>query len=345
MGDAPREIPKFESLGALIAFRDDAALLAFLAEGVNFEFDTIGASREGRALWGVECGRGERKVSVIAGCHADEPAGPMTAQSLPMLLEAYAPELLDRFTFRIVPQMNPDGAARNRPWFRKSLDLALYLEHVIRELPGDDIEFGFGDDADTRPECRAAQEFLRDGGPYTAHYSLHGMGFAEGAWCLIAPEWAERSAPYRDAFAAFCTANQMPLHDIDRHGEKGFERIAPGFCTTPNSQAMRDFFLAQNNAAMAAKFRPSSMEWIASLGGEPLRIVSEMPLFQVGLRTENLDDPVGARLREELSGVRAGVGNLGDVIAAYRIMPLPFEVQVRAQFAMIVLSLETLFAD
>ncbi|MCB1036024.1 MAG: peptidase, partial [Acidobacteria bacterium] len=53
----------------------------------------------------------------------------------------------------------------------------------------------------------------------------------------------------------------------------------PGFCTRPDSRAMAAFFIARGDAETAALFRPSSMELVRSLGGDPLTLVSEMPLF------------------------------------------------------------------
>jgi hypothetical protein len=70
----------------------------------------------------------------------------------------------------IVPHVNPDGEVRNASWSETTLpavdhrgrtdrvfDLALYLRHVVRERPGDDLEFGFpysADDRGARPESR-----------------------------------------------------------------------------------------------------------------------------------------------------------------------------------------------
>ena len=73
----------------------------------------------------------------------------------------------------------------------------------------------------------------------------------------------------------------MGLHDWDRKGEKGFFRIAPGFCTTPTSTAMKQHFENLSEPREAEKFLPSSMEFVSSLGDAPLCMVSEIPLFLV----------------------------------------------------------------
>lgn len=69
------------------------------------------------------------------------------------------------------------------------------------------------------------------------------------------------------------------LLDWDRHGDKGFRRIDEGFSTRPDSVAMRRHFRELDDEETAALFRPSSMELVRSLGGDPLTFVSEMPLF------------------------------------------------------------------
>ena len=330
----------------LLSFRDDEALRAHLGGLEEAEVDVIGTSREGRDLYGVRFGAGERHVSVIAGCHADEPVGPMTAQALPAILRREFPELLERHVFHVVPQMNPDGAARNRPWFAHPPGLAAYLQHAVRELPGDDIEFGFGDGDAARPECRAAQDFLAPAAPFAAHFSLHGMAFAEGAWCLICPEWTDRAAKYMDDVTGLCARLEVPLHDVDRKGEKGFNRLREGFSTTPNSIAMKEFFMERNDAATAGRFMPTSMEWIRSSGGDPLCVVTELPLFLVGKRSPNLEEPIKAELRDDLTKARALSADelpaaLREIAAKYAISPMPVETQVRLQVAMIVLGLMT----
>jgi hypothetical protein len=290
----------------------------------------------------VRCGKGNRHVSIIAGCHADEPAGPMTAQALPLLLNVHFPELLERYTFFIVPQINLDGAARNRAWFQNPPDFQAYFSHAVREAPGDDVEFGFAKAPAVRPECQAVMDFLAPRAPFRFHCSLHGMPFAEGAWFLICQEWAALTVNLRDGLTELCERMAIPLHDIDRQGDKGFHRIAPGFCTTPHSAGMRKHFLEAGDAETAGRFLPSSMEFVSSLGGAPLCMVSEMPLFLVGARVPGPGGSAFARLKEALDAIRSGhetAKGVDGLIAEYAVTPVPFEAQIRLQFAMIVLGL------
>lgn len=271
------------------------------ASGVRFESHRIGESREGRELWGMILGRGARAVSIVAGAHADEPVGPVTALEFArwLALGEESRDLVESHTFRICPQINPDGAEANSRWFRDPLDPVIYFENVRRESPGDDIEFGYPRDAReaaeadaaVRPENVAVARFLAAGGPFCFHATLHGMGFAEGAWFLINREWAERSAPLRERLTRVADELGLGFHDIDRRGEKGFTRIARGYCTTPASDAMRSFFLERADPVTAGLFRPSSMEFVRSLGGDPLLMVSELPLFRIHALYDWPSDP------------------------------------------------------
>jgi hypothetical protein len=264
----------------------------------------LGRSRRGRPLLGYRLGTGPLRVSLVAGCHADEPVGPAMLRRLVAWLAAQGPRApaLARVAWRVVPHANPDGALANAAWPRRTVaverptgdadrgfELLAYLEGAVREPPGDDVEFGFprpagGDpalDPAARPENRALAAFLAEAAPLHLHASFHGMAFATGPWFLLEPTWVGRTTALRTVLARRTAELGYRLEDVDRGGEKGFFRIAEGFSTRPDSGAMRDHFLARGEPGTAARFRPSSMETARALGGDPLTLVSEMPLFLV----------------------------------------------------------------
>ncbi|MEQ8822048.1 MAG: M14 family zinc carboxypeptidase [Sumerlaeia bacterium] len=322
-----------------------------LASIPGCEVEAIGASREGRALYGLRAGRGAVRVSITAGAHADEPVGPRTAVRLAVALarseEPWARELAQACTFRLCPHVNPDGDAHNAAWQAQRGDARAYLEHVTREAPGDDVEFNYprsADDRGTRPENLAVADFLRaEGEPYALHASLHSMGVAEGAWFLVCREWADRcrTAGMFERLANAAGRSGLGLHDMERHGEKGFHRLAPGFCTTPRSDAMRQFFLDRDDAQMAALFRPSSMEFIQSLGGDPLCLVSELPHFELTAAHGDpapLDARPYGRLRDRLPEIKAALaaGNekpLRDAEREFGLRPVTWETHSDLQLA------------
>ncbi len=264
---------------------------------------SLGRSRQGREIFGYHFGHGPRHVSLIAGCHADEPVGPATLDRLVAHLAALPadhPALAD-YSWYLVPHVNPDGEARNAAWSNAGdgldgvYDLATYLRQVVREAPGDDVEFGFPhtpDDQDARPENLALARFLAPAAPFVLHASLHGMAFAAGPWFLLEHSWAARSAAMRHRLRQQVKELGYVTHDIDRGGEKGFHRIDVGFTSRPDSVAMRAHFENLGDSRTAALFRPSSMEYVRSLGGDPLTLVSEMPLFILPARHFAGRDPI-----------------------------------------------------
>ncbi len=326
--------------GAHIRFRDNAALRTHLASLDGVAHEIIGQSRDGQDIFGMRFGCGAQRVSILAGSHADEPTGPMTAQALPVLLARHFPELLEQFHFCVVPQINPDGADRNRAWFDNPPDFVRYTQHAQREPPGDDIEFGFGDAPGARPENKGAMTFWRPHAPFAAHFSLHGMAWAEGAWCLICKQWAEHAGALMNAIESVLAARDFPLHDIDRKGAKGFTRLRPGFATTPTAMAMRAYFKHTGDPETAQKFRPSSMEYATAMGGNPLCAVTEMPLFRLTRGETSLNDPILLRFRDAVQDAQAqGTGTVEALGRQYGVTPVPLDFQMQIQLSIIVLSL------
>ena len=324
--------------------------------------EEIGRSRERRVVRALRFGSGPRRVSLLAGCHADEPVGPRLLRHLSSYLAALPADdpLLERYEWWIVPHINPDGEQRNRGWQHEgaaAYHLAEYLAAVIRELPGDDIEFGFPrnpEDRDARPENRAVYDWWRQApGPFGLHVSLHGMGFAAGPWFLIEEAWRDRSARLKSRCVQAVRALGHVLHDVERHGEKGFFRIERGFCTRPDSRYMREHFIAAGDEETAALFRPSSMETIRSLGGDPLTLVSEMPLFITPGVGETLGppDPVAEEWKSRIGGWSVELHRGRDPAeveaeaASHGLKAMPIRDQMVLQWTFIAAGLEQVEVD
>jgi hypothetical protein len=314
--------------------------------------EELGRSREGRPVRGFRFGGGDLRVSLLGGCHADEPVGPRLLRRLASYLEELRDDdpLLTRYEWWLIPHINPDGAKRNRSWqndHAPSYDLAEYLASAVRELPGDDVEFGFprdpGDD-EARPENRAAYDWWRSAdAPFGLHVSLHGMAFAAGPWFLVEAEWRDRVELLKARCRARTHELGYRLHDVEREGEKGFFRIEPGFCTRPDSRYMRDHFIARGDPETAGRFRPSSMETICSFGGDPLTLVSEMPLFITPGVGERLGppDPEAQEWRSRIERWRQELAADGDGAAITRearrrgLKPMPVRDQMILQWTLI----------
>ena len=323
--------------------------------------ERIGRSRGGRAIRAFRLGRGSRRISLLAGSHADEPVGPRLLRRVAGYLSGLVSgdPLLAECEWWIVPHINPDGAERNRAWQREgadAYDLAEYLANVVREPPGDDIEFGFPRDAsdrEARPENRAVCDWWRRAdGPFSLHVSLHGMAFGAGPWFLIEPAWRDRFDRIREICVPAVAELGYNLHDVDRRGEKGFFRLERGFCTRPDSRYMRQHFIALGDPDTAALFRPSSMEAVRALGGDPLTLVPEMPLFITPGVGESLGppDPVAEHWKRLLEGWRAdlrGGATAAELAAAARargLRAMPVRDQMTLQWTFIAAGLEQIRA-
>lgn len=335
-----------QQLFSEIYANDAVSETAFSALG-----ETIGLSRERRPLVAFRFGTGSKRISCIAGCHADEPVGPVLLRRFVSYLSQQKADsqLLSEYTWWIVPHANPDGEAVNSSWFSSdstAIDFAKYLSSVQRELPGDDMEFGFpreAGDTGARPENQAIYNWWKtDSTPFSLHASLHSMAFAGGAWFLIDQAWADRCQALLSACRVASDQLGYRLHDIERHGEKGFVRIGKGFCTRPNSKAMSEYFLERDDSVTAAKFRPSSMEIIRAMGGDPLTLVSELPFFvlpEVGidigppdLAAEKWKEQIQQFVLQLQSGESTAVVNQRAKEAGISPMPLRDQMQLQWEF-------------
>jgi hypothetical protein len=178
-------------------------------------------------------------------------------------------------------------------------------------------------------------EFLAESAPFHLHASFHGISFTPGPWFLIEPAWIERTAALREALRRRVHSMGYQPFDVDRGGEKGFHRIDEGFTTRPDSRAMIAWFEERGDAATAAKFRPSSMEYVRSLGGDPFTMVSEMPLFLRPLtagETGRPDDPRFRAFLDRLAGRSADEVRIEAERCGVRGMPLRDQMRLQLAF-------------
>lgn len=272
-------------LTPLVGPLDDDHRARLAARGVAVV--TIGHSGGGRPLHGLLAGSGRDLVSVVAGAHPDEPAGPIAACHLAAGWAAAVPDC----RLAVVPLLDVDGVVEQAGWLSPwsgAVDIDRWLAHRHRRQPGADREFAWPGapwPGTVLPECRAAAAFFDHQGPARAHLSLHGMACAAGAWFLLDEAAILRPRLWL-ALRRVAASNGFALHDVPRHGDKGFRRAGPGFCTTPSGAAMRLSFLARGDRATAAGFAWSSMESARARAHRagapaPLCAVSEFPLVDL----------------------------------------------------------------
>jgi len=309
-------------------------------------FHKLGESEEGRDIYGVVLGNGKQNVSLLAGAHSDEPVGPETLRNFILNgltnREAFA-DLFAQFQFVIVPHVNPDGEARNQVWIKNWPSPESYLGNTFRELPGRDIEFGY---PKMRVENHLVSLFLRNHAPFDLHMSLHGMGYSDGLFLLIERHWLEKTKKLQADFCKIADDLGLRLHDHDRKGDKGFQYIGPGFTTTPEGTAMRAYFENLGDHETADKFHQSSMEFVRSLGGTPLCLVTELPLFLIQQKPEKSMPGVPKaylEFKKELPSLRAKLlaGNsISNELAVFSLAPFDLRTQIEIQLKVLEFGLE-----
>ncbi len=312
------------------------------------EYFNPGVSEEGRPIDAVILGNGVRRISLIAGAHSDEPVGPETLWAF--ILNGIRQKeklnaLFEEFKFIVIPHINPDGETKNQTWIKEWPNFEAWLKYVFREPPGRDMEFGF---SNMRKENAIVSKFLRVQGPPVMHASLHGMGFSEGAMLLIERHWIDNTKNLRAQFVDAIQRSGLRLHDHDRKGEKGFIYIAPGFTTTPEGEAMRRHFKALDDKETARLFHDSSMEFVRTLGKNPLCLVTELPLFIIEKEVNNRLAGVPAaylEFKDKIPDLRAQImqnQSIDNIITEFQIRPLPISTAIKLQLYAIQLGLESL---
>ncbi len=314
----------------------------------------IGMSRDGRPIHGYMFGSGSVFISLIAGCHADEPVGPELLAQLINYLSSLSENhpLLRDYYWSIIPHANPDGQEINNQWWEKrseGAELISYLQKSKRELPGEDIEFGFPRNdscSGARVENKVMYEWWHSQKcSFDLHASLHGMAFAAGPWYLIDEAWRNTISFIKEECTRTVRQKGYTVHDIERNGEKGFYRLGKGFCTRPDSENMRAFFLEKGDTKTADKFYPSSMEVMRRISDDCLTLVSEMPLFitpGVG-KTLGPPDPIGVTWKERIAHWRATIDspkNILEEAALHGLSAMPINDQKFFQWHLIASSIE-----
>ncbi len=274
--------PKTNAVKLLAPDQVEAKIDALAKAGVKVE--TIGHSREGRPLYALSVGKGPKNVVAMAGAHPDEPVGTVTCLHLAQRLatDPRLAALCEQATFHFVPMANPDGSAANASWLPSwgpRPDLGAYLSQVRRDVPKDDVEFGFPSDPSqaVRPENAAIAGWFDRIGKIDHYVSLHSMFIGGGALFLLMGDLEGEIGKVRfvqDRIAA----KGLPLHDKDRFGQKGFHRLGPGLMTAPTKDEMAAFFAAGGASAQAAQFKLNSMQYVTQRNDCPLAFVSEIPL-------------------------------------------------------------------
>lgn len=168
-----------------------ADAVAAAASAWQPQWQTIGASHQGRALRITRLGRGSRRVLWIGGIHGNEREGRIATAELPRALIA-VPGGLESVTLTILEDCNPDGTAQNTRGNARGVDLN-------RNYPAANFQASrlFGVRPLDQPEARALHDLILDERPHlviVAHswHDDHFINF-DGPAGHLAERFARRS--------------------------------------------------------------------------------------------------------------------------------------------------------
>ena len=104
------------------------------------------------------------------------------------------------------------------------------------------------------------------------------------------------------------------LHDVERYGEKGFHRLARGFCSRPDSRAMRRHFLDLGDSGHGGAV-PSQFDGGGARAGRRSAHARDRDaaLHHAGRGDEVVGAmPVEDQMRFQWAFIRAGLGAVGE---------------------------------
>ncbi|MFJ6294491.1 M14 family zinc carboxypeptidase [Streptomyces griseoviridis] len=142
---------------------------------------SVGTSRAGHPLRLLSVGRGSRQVLVVAGPHANEPVGGVTALRLAerVLAQPRFTEGADA-TWNLLLSVDPDGLRHNEGWLAGPYTLGRYFRNFFRPGFLEQPEWlPAGADAAALPETRALLGLQDELRPFL-QCSLHGVDVGGG---------------------------------------------------------------------------------------------------------------------------------------------------------------------
>jgi len=102
----------------------------------------LGKSSNGREIFGAKIGIGKKNALVYGFPHPNEAVGALTAlQLIKEILNSS--DLQNKYTWYIIPCVDPDGAKLNQEWFKNKLNINIYINNFFRQAMGRQVEWSF----------------------------------------------------------------------------------------------------------------------------------------------------------------------------------------------------------
>jgi hypothetical protein len=201
----------------------------------------IGKSREGRDIYRISLGNGDKTITAVGNMHADEPTGTVALYYLTkaLLENTELSCYLKNFTFHFVPTANPDGLEKNKGWFTDSFNNLLFQVEHFRDLPKDDIEWSFPSPYCTkpkRPEQVALKSLFDSLQKINFYHSLHHSRLDSASILVGFPKYFRKIKKNNliEDIKQLLDVYGMPLDKRDYEGWVGFVKLDDGIYSIPD---------------------------------------------------------------------------------------------------------------
>ena len=168
-----------------------------LSSHLGVELNTEESARSKQIVPWLRLGKGEQSVLWYGFPHANEPFGGSTILALLKLLLSteIGSSLLARYTWILVPCIDPEGALINDPWISAYPNILSYFMHSHRGIPKDQVEWAFPlkteaySFGNVLPETQLLMGLFHEFNPSFVH-SIHNSLF-NGMFAYTSRYWAE----------------------------------------------------------------------------------------------------------------------------------------------------------
>jgi hypothetical protein len=265
----------------------------------------IGSSREGREIFAIEIGTGDKHVFAIGGAHADEPTGTVTLVHLAREL-AKLKKSITEYTFFFIPQLDPDGAALNWQWMKEPYFYKNFARFNYRNNnPENDVEHGIPilEEQTMRQEVEAFKTFIDGIGKIDYYITLHTTHLLGGALFVVCLQDMNQTKTIINFLTTQCRNHGIEMMDIELYGQMGIERLAPGFITAPRVEDFQKFY--KDHPDILKKIKMNTYQYALERCGAKLSLISELP-FLVDPELNNTEETKMSRYDLEMEDIRRG---------------------------------------
>jgi len=274
------QIPEYKEFMTIAELDTSSKNLAIEFE--NIELKEVGKSREGRTIYCLKIGDGEKNALLFAFPHPNEPIGSMSLEFLSWFL-AKNPDFTKEtgYTWYLIKAIDIDGVILNEGWFKGEFKPIKYAKNYYRPASYEQVEWTFPvkykklSFDSPLPETRALMELLKNLKPKFM-YSLHNSSFG-GIYFLISHELGNL---YTD-LVNFVTREKIPLH-LGEPELSSMKKFHDGIFKSSGIQEIYDSLEAEGieNPQQVIKMGTSSFDYLKNIADEEyFCLTCETPYF------------------------------------------------------------------